>query len=183
MNVALQLLAPRAEEEVFHAHSSWMPETHEIILGGLAFVVVAWMLWKFAVPQLKKGLQARSDRIGKELADAARARSEAETSAGQVKTSLANVQGEADRIVAEARKAAEAMKADQLARLDDEVAELRARAVSDIEGAKSRAISELQAEIATLAIGAAEAVVRKNLDPQTQTHLVEDFIAKVGARS
>jgi F0F1-type ATP synthase membrane subunit b/b' len=43
-------------------------------------------------------------------------------------------------------------------------------------------MTELRSEVAQLAIGAAEAVVRRNLDPATQTQLVEDYINQVAAQ-
>ena len=49
--------------------------------------------------------------------------------------------------------------------------------------AKTQATSDLQAEIAVLALGAAEKVVANNLDSATQTELIENYIQKVGAGS
>ena len=38
-------------------------------------------------------------------------------------------------------------------------------------------------EVASLAIGAAETIVQKNLDHETQVQLVENYIRQVGSRS
>jgi F-type H+-transporting ATPase subunit b len=66
------------------------------------------------------------------------------------------------------------------ARADEEVAELRRRTAADIEASKSQAIADLQAEVSALALGAAEAVVRRNLDATTQSALIDEYIDKVG---
>ena len=58
---------------------------------------------------------------------------------------------------------------------------MRERAAADIEAAKAQAIADLRAEVAALAIGAAEVVVQHNLDASTQTQLVENYISQVGA--
>ena len=63
-----------------------------------------------------------------------------------------------------------------------ELAELRTRAIADIDGAKAQAMNDLRGEVAQLAIGAAETVVQRNLDPATQTQLVEDYINQVAAQ-
>ena len=41
--------------------------------------------------------------------------------------------------------------------------------------------ADLHDEVAALAIGAAEAVVRNNLDDATQDQLIESYITQVGA--
>jgi F0F1-type ATP synthase membrane subunit b/b' len=55
--------------------------------------------------------------------------------------------------------------------------------MADIEAAKAQATADLRGELATLAVGAASAVVNKNLDPAAQTQLIEDYISQVGTRS
>ena len=95
---------------------------------------------------------------------------------------LNDAKAEAGRIIEEARQAADQIKRDQEARLQDELAELRTRAVADIDDAKGRAMDDLRSEVAALAIGAAETVVQRNLDPATQTQLVEDYINQVAAQ-
>ena len=46
----------------------------------------------------------------------------------------------------------------------------------------AQAARHLRGELATLAVGAASAVVNKNLDPAAQTQLIEDYINLVGTR-
>jgi F-type H+-transporting ATPase subunit b len=99
-----------------------------------------------------------------------------------VTDSVGGAEAEARRIVAEAQQAAQAMAAQLRQRADDDAAELRVRAQADIESSKAEAIADLQAEVSQLALAAAEAVVRRNLDPATQAALVENYINQVGAR-
>jgi F0F1-type ATP synthase membrane subunit b/b' len=60
---------------------------------------------------------------------------------------------------------------------------MRTQAAADIEAAKAQAIADLRGEVATLAIGAAEQVVGRNLDQDTNVALVEAYINQVGAKS
>ncbi len=59
---------------------------------------------------------------------------------------------------------------------------MRSAAAADVEAAKVQAIADLQGEVAQLAVGAAEVVVRRSLDAATQTQLIEDYIASVASR-
>ena len=69
------------------------------------------------------------------------------------------------------------------AKADTDAAELVARATADVEASKGQALADLQADAASLALGAAEAVVNRNLDAATQTDLIETYITQVGAQS
>jgi hypothetical protein len=52
-------------------HSAFLPETTEIIWGGIASVLIIAVLVKFAGPMVKKSFAARTERIQKELDAAA----------------------------------------------------------------------------------------------------------------
>ena len=73
------------------------------------------------------------------------------------------------------------MLTDGRARLEQEVAELRAKADSDIAATRIRAVGDLQGEVARVAADASERLVHESLDDDLQQHLVEEFIARVGA--
>lgn len=164
------------------APSPILPAIDELIWGSLSFLVLLLLLWKFAYPAIKKGMQDRTERIRSDLAEAEQAKSEAQALLDQYRTQLNEAKSEAGRIIEESRQVADQLKRDQEARLQAELAEIRTRAVADIETAKAQAMTELRSEVAQLAVGAAEAVVKRNLDPATQTQLVEDYINQVAAQ-
>ena len=145
-------------------------------------MVLFLLLRKFAYPALKQGMESRTERIRNDLASADSAKAEAEAVLEEYRAQLADARAEAGRIIEEARQAADAVKRDHEARLQTELAEVRARAVADIDAAKAQAMSDLRGEVAQLAIGAAETVVQRNLDADTQTQLVEDYINQVAAQ-
>lgn len=159
-----------------------LPAMDEVVWGSISFLVLLGLMWKFAFPAIKKGMNARTERIRGDLDAAEHAKVEATTVLDGYKAQLADAKGEAGRIVDEARHVADALKKDAEARLQTELAEARTRAAADIEAAKAQATADLRGELATLAVGAASAVVNKNLDPATQTQLIEDYISSVGAR-
>jgi len=73
------------------------------------------------------------------------------------------------------------VKADVLAKTNDEVGELKSKATADIEAARSAALASLQSSVADIAIELAEKVVEKNLDRETNKRLIDSFITKVGS--
>jgi F-type H+-transporting ATPase subunit b len=162
------------------APSPILPATDELVWGSISFVVLFVLLRKYAYPPIKQGMEARSERIRTDLQSAQSQRDEAEGVLAEYRAQLNDARSEAGRIIEEARQAADGLKRDQEARLQAELAELRQRAIADIESAKTQAMTDLRGEVAQLAIGAAEVVVQRNLNKATQTRLVEAYIDQVG---
>jgi F-type H+-transporting ATPase subunit b len=179
----VELLAEgKSVEDCQEAPNPLMPELNELYWGAFGFLVVFFFVWKFGYPAMKQSMDARTERIRNDLASAEAQRTEADTLLAEYRAKLNDAKAESGRIIEEARQSADALKRDQEARLQTELADLRARAAADIEAAKTQAISDLRGEVAQLAIGAAEVVVKRNLDAQTQTQLIEDYINQVASR-
>lgn len=158
-----------------------LPETHEIFWGSFGFVVVMFGMWKFALPAMRTTLDARADRIRTDLESAEAQRTEATEILTQYQAQLADARAESARIIEEARQAADEVKRSLTARAEADIADMRTRATADITAAKTQAIADLRGEVAALAIGAAEQVVERSLDRDTNVALVEAYINQVGA--
>ena len=165
------------------APSPILPAKNEIIWGSIAFVVLLVALYKFAWPSLKGAMDARAERIRADLDAADTAKADAETVLSEYMSRLSDARNESARIIEEARQAADGLRRDQEQRLQTELAELRERATADIEAAKRQAIADLRSDVAELAIGAAEVIVQRSLDRDTQTRLVDSYIEQVASRS
>lgn len=168
------------DEKGIVTHSAWLPETPEIIYGGIASIIIFAMLFKFAGPAITKALAARTAKIQKELDGAADDKASAATEAASIRQAKGDIAAERDRLLAEADAQADAMTADFNIRLDDEIAELRTRALADIATARTRGTDELRAEIARLSSSAADRAVAESIDDATQQELIESFIQNVG---
>ncbi len=163
------------------APSPIIPARDELIWGTLSFFLLLVLMRKFAYPGIKKGMDARTQRIRDNLDDAEKTKAEAETILSEYQRQLADAKSESGRIIEEARQTAEQMRRDLMARAEAEVNDLRQRTRQEIEAAQQRAVADLRAQVSELAIGAAEVVVQKNLDRESNKVLVDRFIEQVGA--
>ncbi|MBW3557887.1 MAG: F0F1 ATP synthase subunit B [Actinobacteria bacterium] len=163
------------------APSPIVPAADELIWGTLSFFALLFVMWKFAYPGIKKGMEARTQRIRDNLDEAEKTKAEAETILSDYQRQLADAKSESARIIEEARQTAEQMRRDLMARAEAEVNDLRQRTRQEIEAAQQRAVADLRAQVSELAIGAAEVVVQKNLDRESNKVLVDRFIEQVGA--
>ena len=171
-------------EELNKPQNPILPETNEIIWSIISFGLLVILLWKFALPPLKKAMEARTERIRTNLDDAERVKSEAQGILDEYQRQLADARNEANRIIEEARQTAESLRRDLMDRAEAEVAELRQRSTDEIQAAKDRALADLRAQVASIAVGAAEKIVERSLDRETNVQLVENYINSLeGSRS
>jgi len=170
-----------AAEDPSQTHHWLLPETAEIIYGGIASLIIFSGLFKFAGPMVKKSMAARTEKIQKELDGAASARSKSEADASEIRRALGDIEAERKKILAEADAQATAILADGRARLVKEVAELEAKADADLAAARGRSGEELRGEIARLTSAATSSAVAASLNERAQQELIESFIKSVGA--
>jgi F-type H+-transporting ATPase subunit b len=156
-----------------------LPATNELIWGALSFVILFFLLSRFAYPSLKKGMENRAEKIRTSIDEADRAKSEAQRILDEYQRQLADARSESARIIEEARQAADRLRQDLKRQAETEVADLRARAKEDIQAQVQRAMADLQARVGELAIELAEKVVERSLDRETNMALIENYINQV----
>lgn len=167
-------------DECQEAPSPILPELNEIIWGSLAFLVILGALAKFGLPAIKKGMEARSEKIRSSLAEAEGARSEAQAVLTDYQSKLADARNESSRIIEEARGQADTVRRDLIARAEADASELRQRNTESIAVERDRIMSEVQGQVGVLAIELAEKVVESNLDREANLRLIESYINTVG---
>lgn len=166
------------------ANGLWLAgDTRKIVWMALAFTVMAVIIVKFGRKPFMDMLHARRSRIGEQLDSAATERLNAEAERDRIKAALADSDAEAQRIISEARDAAQRLEAELAARTESDLVELRERATADLASTRRQAETDLAAELSTLSLGAAEQVVRNALDEAAQQRLIDDYISQVGSQN
>jgi F-type H+-transporting ATPase subunit b len=82
-------------------------------------------------------------------------------------------------MIARATKIADDSRAEILAGAKEQAEKATSRAREEITAEKERAMAELRATVADLALDAAGKLVRSEMDAKTQRRLVEEFLAEV----
>ena len=157
-----------------------LPATNEIIWGALSFAILFILIAKFAYPAVKKGIDARADKIRASLDEAEKTRDEANTILEDYRRQLADAKNESARIIEEARQSADKLRQDLKKQAEAEVAEIKQRAQDDIAAQVDRAMGDLRARVADMTIELTEKVVQRNLDRETNLALIERFIDEAG---
>ncbi|HEY6629350.1 MAG TPA: F0F1 ATP synthase subunit B [Acidimicrobiia bacterium] len=172
---ALTVLAQ--EEETSGGLSLVLPHPEELIAGILAFLIVFFFVWKWALPTINKTLEARQQAITAQIDEAEAAKREAETLLTDYKAQLADSKAEGNRIVEEARVAGDQMKSEIISKANDEAEQLIAKARTEADTEKSRALADARREVGELSVELAGKIVGESLDPKAHQDLVDRYLA------
>jgi F-type H+-transporting ATPase subunit b len=126
----------------------WGPQ---LIWLLITFGILYVLMLKVALPRIGSVLEARADRIAKDLAEADRLRRQTEEAIAAYEQTLAEAKQKAHAIIDEGRAKLKAESAAERARLDAELAERGAEAEKRINAAKTSAmrdVNEVAADVA-----------------------------------
>lgn len=168
------------EEEV---SNPILPTGNELLFGGIFFVLL-WALMKFVL--LKPVVQTMDDRTAKVRGDqegAEAARAQMEAAEAEYEAALAAARAEATRVVEDARARADARRAELMAAAEADVATAKAAAADEVAQAKAEAMAELRGQVAGIAVGAASAVVQRQLDAAAQQQLIDRYLSQTGSQN
>ncbi len=142
----------------------------------LTFLILFFVLAKFAWKPLLLALESRENTIKSSLEDAEKAKTELERLNVESEEIMAKARSEAQTIRVEAKSAAEKIKADVMIQAGEDAKKIRDEAQKQIKVEKAKAISEIRQEVVNLTMRVAEKVIRKNLSKEDNQSLIEDSI-------
>ena len=140
------------------------------------FVILVAILTKIAYRPILAALEERRTRIEKSLEEAEQGRLLAETLKQESQEQIIAARIQARSIIEEAIAIGEKSKESIMQKAREENERLVMEAQEEIERNYQQALNKLRAEVAVMAVAAAEKIIEKNLDVETNTSLVKNFI-------
>lgn len=147
----------------------------------LIFIVLLFVLRKWAWGPILGALNAREERIQEALDSAAREREEAARLLQEHRDLLDGSRDEAQKILAESRKAGERLRTELLDEARKQREQIVDRAREDIERERDHALEALRREAVDLSISAAGRVLNREVDSAENRRLVEEYLAGLAA--
>ena len=145
----------------------------------LTFLLLVFVLAKFAWKPLLKMLQDREDMVRSSIEDAEKAKSELERLNEESEAIMAKARSEAQSILADGKAAAEKVKDDIIAKSKKHANKIREDAGDQIQVEKDKAISEIKKEVVNLTLSVAEKLIQKNLSDADNKSLIDESLKKV----
>ncbi len=142
----------------------------------ITFVILLAILYQFAYKPLLAAMDQRTARIQEGLSAAEQARAEAATSQAAVEEQLNEARREGQRLLDQAREAAQRYREGEMERARQEAEAFAERARADIQRERDAALEELRAGFGDLAITAAERVIQRSLDRQAHEELIAQVL-------
>lgn len=157
-----------------------MSEYLPIWIGLIIFFAICWKMG--AHTKILNALDARSNRIAAELAEAKRLRDEAESIVADYRRRQQSAEQEARDIVAAAKADAERLAAEGKAKIEEFVTRRTAMAETKIAQAEAQAIADVRAAAADVATAAAGSVLADMARGAAGAKLMTSGIAEIKAK-
>lgn len=158
------------------------PDTGLVIWTIITFLLLVFILKKFAWGPLLHAIEEREARMKADLEGARAARAEAERIRAQIEAEMSGLQSKSRELLLKAQQDAEALGARLKAGAEEDAGRIRQKTMSDLEAEKQRLVRELRQEVASLSILAAERLLRKSVDDGVQKTVLEGFFKDLEAK-
>ena len=145
----------------------------------ITFLLLFYVLARFAWKPLLKMLEERENLIKSSLDDAEKARQELEKINSESEVIISQARSEAQSILSDGKAAAEKIKDDTIAKAKDEASKIREDAKHQIQVEKDKAITDIKKEVVDLSISVAEKLINKNISEQDNSSLIEESLKKI----
>lgn len=152
------------------------PDIWSLIFTWCNLLILFLLVKKFLFKPVQKILAQRDAEV-KEMYDSAHAAEEnAKAMEAEYTEKLRGAKEEAGRIMQEATKNARERGDEIVGEAQAKAAGMITKAEAQIAQERKAAVSEIQAQVADMAVAIAEKVIEKEIDPKTHARLVQDFI-------
>ena len=155
-------------------------EIQQILTQALGFLILLFLMKKFAWKPLLSLLDERREKISSEFQTIERTKSELSRLEQDYKARLADIDTQARQRIQEAISEGQRISVEIQEKAKEEAKKSLNKAKENIEFEVAKARVEIRNQIATLAIMAAEKVIKEELTEERHMRLVTDFIDEAG---
>jgi F-type H+-transporting ATPase subunit b len=173
------------------SHNKEADEHNNVFYGWLdlsiwtivVFLVLLFILGKYAWKPMLQGLEQREHSIQSAMEEAKKAKEEALVLRNQLAEEAAKAQDKVREVIEQARRDAERVSADLLAKAKTDIQGERDRFHRDVDTARDQAVKELWGQAAQLATLISAKAIRRQLTPDDHRRLVDEAIAELNETS
>jgi len=147
-----------------------------VLVSIVNFLVILYLLRRYLWAPILTVLANRAEKIREGLAMAEAAKVERERMKAEVERLLADARRDAQAIAERMTKAAEAAAADIRAQAKTEADRIRERGREDAQQLHDQGLAQLRSELAGMVVLAASRVLGRELDPEKHRALIEQSL-------
>lgn len=150
-----------------------------LVIQGIAFFAVAWVVMKFGWPHIMAAIEERQQKIAEGLAAADRSQQDLARAEEKVAEALKDARVKANEIIDQAHQRGNQI-VDQAK--NDAIAEAgrqKALAENEIAAATNRAREDLRKQVSVLAVSGAEKLLRREIDANAHKALIDELATQL----
>jgi F-type H+-transporting ATPase subunit b len=150
-----------------------------LVIQGLAFFAVVWLVMKFGWPHIIGAIEERQQKIAEGLAAADNAQKNLAQAQDKANDALKDARVKANEIIEQAHQRASQMidqaKNDAIV----EAGRQKTLAQAEIDASANRAREELRKQVSLLAVSGAEKLLRREIDASAHKALLDELAAEI----
>ena len=150
-----------------------------LVVQGIAFFAVAWLVMKFGWPHIIAAIEERQQKIAEGLAAADNAQKNLAQAQDKVAEELKAARVKANEIIDQAHQRANQIVDAAKVEAITEGAHQKAMAQAEIEAAANRAREDLRKQVSMLAVSGAEKLLRREIDANAHKALLDELAAEI----
>ena len=150
-----------------------------VIWTVVDLLILFLLMKKFLFGPVTAMLDQRAAAINADLDDAKAQEQAADVLLADHERQIGEARAEAGRIVADAKRRAEAAYEQKLAQAQEEIQRMQQQAARQIEADRRAMLAQTRREIARLSLLAASKVAQQRMDADNEFALVDDFLSEM----
>ena len=164
-------------------HPSNINNLQWLIVTGIGFILIAWLVGKFIIPMIGGMLDERKKSIVDAAAQVESTMHEAEQMRNDYKSRLDGIQEETRIRLEAAVKEAEALEQQIRQETDRDAKNVIQRGYDEVSRERAKAYLRLKEQFVNDVVNAAQYAAQRTLGDADKNRLVDEFIDNVGVKS
>jgi F-type H+-transporting ATPase subunit b len=156
-------------------------DIRQVVTQILGFLLMVWILRRYAWGPLLAMLEARREKIAGEFKEADRLKGEALELKARYDSELKGIEAQARQKIQDGVAEGQRVAVEIRAQAQKEAAQRLERAADEILREREKAKEILKEQVISLSLRTAEKILRQKLDDPAQRRLAGEFIDEVGA--
>jgi len=154
-----------------------------LVIQGIAFFAVAWLVMKFGWPHIIAAIEERQQKIAEGLAAADNSQKALAQAQDQINEELKQARAKANEIIEQAHQRANQIVDTAKTEAIAEGTRQKALAESEIAAASNRAREDLRKQVSALAVTGAEKLLRREIDASAHKVLLDELAAQLSSEA
>jgi len=150
-----------------------------LIGQAIAFAIFVWFCMKYVWPPLLDAIEARQKKIADGLTQAERAGKDLELAQAKAAEKLKEAKAQAAEIIDQANKRRTQIVEEAKTEGETERSKIIAQGEAEVEAERNRAREELRQQVATLAIAGAEKIIKRSIDKEANSDIIDKLVAEL----